>query len=283
MKFFLAAAILFATTTSVVAHGHHHHHHHGHDHDHDHHHGHWHGVRGLQGRGNGNGPPSGVHPGIGNPNRPETPPGPWSTWADFEAAGARCKSKDPTAEERDASNKLVAKYKKWKANNAGGNGNGRGKNGRVLQTGLITVKTYFHILDKRITQAMIDDQKATLENAYITTGTDFRFDIEVIQYQDSDANAPNYSQYITDAGSDGYDQSNDIDVQTAHRIGGTSTSTLNVYLTELTSGLLGWATLPPGSAGSVSDGVMNLWSSMNGGPSAPYNEGDTLVHEVGHW
>ena len=266
MKLVQAATVLLATTTGVIAHGHHHHHHH---HDDDN----WHGVRGLQGRGNGNG--------NGKPNRPATPPGPWSTWADFEMAGARCKSKEPTPEERDASDKLLKKYKKWKANNAGGNGNGRGQNGRMLQTGLITVETYFHILDKRITQSMIDNQKTTLMNSYINTGTSFRFDIEVIQYQDTNSSGENYSQYMTYAGSSAVTQNNAINVQSAHRRG--DKSTLNVFLMELEDGLLGWATLPDSSSGSADDGVMNLWSSMNGGSSAPYNEGDTLVHEVGHW
>ena len=156
-----------------------------------------------------------------------------------------------------------------------------GKNGRMLQTGDITVKTYFHILDKRITQAMIDAQKTTLMNAYISTGTNFRFDIEVIQYQDTNSSGPNYSQYITDAGSAAVTQNSAINVQSAHRRG--DKSTLNIFLTELENGLLGWATLPSSDSGSADDGVMNLWSSMNGGTSAPYNEGDTLVHEVGHW
>jgi hypothetical protein len=61
-------------------------------------------------------------------------------------------------------------------------------------------------------------------------------------------------------------------------------TTLNVYTCRPGGGILGYAYLPSDlPEDDVRHGVVILHSSMPGGSSAPYNEGDTLVHEVGHY
>jgi hypothetical protein len=60
--------------------------------------------------------------------------------------------------------------------------------------------------------------------------------------------------------------------------------TLNVYSCQPSGGILGYSYLPATFAESNKrHGVVLLHSSLPGGSAAPYNEGDTGTHEVGHY
>lgn len=59
---------------------------------------------------------------------------------------------------------------------------------------------------------------------------------------------------------------------------------LNVYTTVQPDSTLGWATLPDRQGPDIhEDGVVLDYRTLPGGDFYPYNEGQTLTHETGHW
>jgi hypothetical protein len=59
---------------------------------------------------------------------------------------------------------------------------------------------------------------------------------------------------------------------------------LNVYLCNPGAGFLGFATLAGSStANTKRDGVFVLYSTLPNGTTAPYNLGQTMTHEIGHY
>ncbi len=64
-----------------------------------------------------------------------------------------------------------------------------------------------------------------------------------------------------------------------------ATEYLNIWVGNLSGGLLGYAQFPGGAA--ATDGVVILNGAIGGpgalGTAAPYNRGRTATHEIGHW
>lgn len=59
---------------------------------------------------------------------------------------------------------------------------------------------------------------------------------------------------------------------------------LNVYFHDIAEGIIGYASVPWNYwIDPVGDGVVIHYQTIPGGILFPYDEGDTLVHEVGHW
>ncbi len=75
----------------------------------------------------------------------------------------------------------------------------------------------------------------------------------------------NYIKYTSQGGKDAWN----------------SSQYLNIWVGNLSNGLLGYAQFPGGAA--ATDGVVVLYSSLPGGTATNYNKGRTATHEVGHW
>ena len=138
------------------------------------------------------------------------------------------------------------------------------------------IKVHFHVIDilpvppiSSVSDAQISDQINELNQAFALTGWSF-----VLASFERTNNA---TWFVMDYGSLAEQQAKAF----LHQGGA---GDLNIYTANLGGGLLGWATFPASYAQRPSnDGVVLLFGSLPGGRAAPYDEGDTAVHEVGHW
>jgi len=151
-----------------------------------------------------------------------------------------------------------------------------------LQTNATTVNVnvYFHVITSTsgagdVSNTAIANQIKVLNDSYsgLTGGANTRFRFVLVS-TDRTANNTWYTA--------GYGSQAEADLKAALRQG--TAADLNLYTNNMGGGLLGWATFPSSySSKPLMDGVMCLYSSLPGGSAAPYNEGDTATHEVGHW
>jgi uncharacterized protein YcfL len=147
--------------------------------------------------------------------------------------------------------------------------------GQARANGSVNIKVYWHVINNgttaaqgNISDATIASQISVLNSAY--ANTPYRF---TLVSTDRTTN----SQWYTCAGG-----ACEKKMKSALRKG--TAADLNVYSNNMGQGLLGWATFPSSYASQPSmDGVVLLYSSLPGGSAAPYNQGDTATHEVGHW
>jgi hypothetical protein len=142
----------------------------------------------------------------------------------------------------------------------------------------VTIPVYFHVIHRgpvgQLTAAEVAGSIAVLNSGYSGppgAATRFQFSLADTTYTD-DA-----SWY-----SDCHLPAVEAPMKMALRAG--AADALNIYTCGMTgSGLLGWATFPSDyNANPSDDGVVVLDQSLPGG-TAPYDQGDTLTHEVGHW
>ena len=138
-----------------------------------------------------------------------------------------------------------------------------------------TIDVYWHVInngsgltDGNIPDSQITAQINVLNAAYSSTGWSFNL---------VSTDRTNNATWYTSTGG-----SSETQMKAALRRG--TADDLNIYSNNMGGGLLGWATFPSSYASNpMNDGVVVLYSSLPGGTAAPYNEGDTATHEVGHW
>jgi Pregnancy-associated plasma protein-A len=138
----------------------------------------------------------------------------------------------------------------------------------------VTIEVHFHVLAARtgegeLSDSAIRDQVQILDDAF--AGTPFRFALAGITRTVKD------SWFTMTPGSTAESAAKAI-----LRRG--SARHLNIYSASPAGGVHGWATLPSRYQDApADDGVVVLYRSLPGGGGAPFDEGDTAVHEVGHW
>ena len=174
----------------------------------------------------------------------------------------RCGTKEPSDAWKKESSRIVSK---WLSNKK------LGLNGEAT----INVETYFHVIyDTEESNASISDEKLqdqidVLNDSYGPYG--FSFSLKGT----TRTNNPDW--YVSEAFS-----SLDEDMKRALRTGGVAT--LNVYFKDIPFPIVGYAPLPSDYGDFPElDGVVLDGQVIPGGSITRYNEGKTLVHEVGHW
>ncbi len=137
----------------------------------------------------------------------------------------------------------------------------------------IEIPVHFHVIHDGgkglVTEGMLDEQIAVVNTCYGVHGIQFT-KASVTRTED----ARLFKMTMGSA----------AEREGKTKLGKDTPKALNFYTAGIGGGLLGWATFPSQLAADPAlDGVVILHSSLPGGASAPYDQGKTAVHEIGHW
>jgi hypothetical protein len=149
----------------------------------------------------------------------------------------------------------------------------------------LVIPLYFHVIYKSdgtgyVSRARVEDQIAVLNDDFAGTtfGGNLGFDT-TIQFNLVDINYVEDDEWFTDSGPNAPSEFKSELAQNPEQY-------INIYTNDAGGdGVLGYATLPAGSAGTSRDGVVMHHQTIGGRNNGygNYDQGRTLVHEVGHY
>ena len=148
----------------------------------------------------------------------------------------------------------------------------------------VTITVYFHILTSKdgtgdVSDDVVRRQIDLLNNAFAGgfggAATPFQFKLADVDGIDRTANNEWFDIVFLDKPSD-------MERTVKRTLNKGDKSVLNIYTANLSGVVLGWARWPWDLADGV-DGVVIGFQTLPGGTILNRGEGDTLVHEVGHW
>lgn len=182
---------------------------------------------------------------------------------------------------------LIAAKKPDGVGNGNGNGNGGGDDGGGTgggdNLGVINIPVYFHVVYSNSAENVSDQQI----NAQMSVlNDDFRLSNDANQTPSEFASVVADAEInFTLAGTFRHANSTSSwgtnDAVKAAYPPITPETHLNIWVCDIGGGILGYAQFPGGPTST--DGVVLLYSTLPGGSAAPYNEGRTATHEVGHY
>lgn len=136
-----------------------------------------------------------------------------------------------------------------------------------------SIPVWFHVVRNnstgQVSSTQINNQISVLNDAFAGTGFSFFL---------AGTTSTNNRRWFTGCANSNRESQmkQSLAVDPAHN--------LNIYTCSPGQGLLGWAYFPwSAPESSFWHGVVVLYSSLPGGSAAPYNLGDTVTHEVGHY
>lgn len=179
-------------------------------------------------------------------------------------SGKRCGMKEPSPAQIAETNKIV---NQWLRVNGGGT---LRTSTQPVTTTTKTVNTYFHVITAGSTGVIsapkLRAQFTIFKNELAKYG--FNFVLKNTTFTNNEA------WYYS-----GIESAAETQMKRRLKVGGADT--LNVYFAYC-SGYLGYAYFPVKNV-SLYDGACIYSESVPGGAAVPYDQGKTLIHEVGHW